>query len=75
MYLAASLWVAVIVCQLKFVYPKLFLRCVSEYILFLGEPNYTRVLFSLGDWALLTKRTRFRRMLSHQPSNPSTTAA
>ena len=41
----------------------------SEHILCLGAPNSTPVLFSCGDWAVLTKRPRCRQMQPHQPSN------
>ena len=50
-------------------FPQLSVRYVSERILYLGEPNNTRALFSLGDWALLTKRPHSRQVLSPQPSN------
>jgi len=51
--------------------PSLFLDyfTVSEHILCLGEPNRTRALFSVGDWALLRKQPLSRQPRSRQPSN------
>lgn len=54
-------------CHVCLSVAQLYVRYVSECTLFLGEPNSTQALFSLGDWA---KLPRSRQVLSRQPSNP-----